>query len=295
MSVPARVGAVVAAIVVAMQVALLPAPALAASPAAAPSATLVATPATVRFGDALVLRAEVRVPGGGDAVVLLDAAPLTALGPAATARRSEGGQAVVTVTQRVACLSAACVGARASRLVRAGRVSVRADGATRTVAVEPVRLVVTGRVDLALARRPDGGYRIDTAVPRPTPPIDPGTLLAVLVAVAAVAVLGALALLWPDVRRRRARAVEPVDVDAFARAVRLLRESAGRAAPDRRRAADLVARIARGGRDAQGRTASAIAWSRPEPAPADALGLADALERAPRRDAPTVETPDEAA
>lgn len=281
--------AVVAAIAAA--VVALPAQAPAATPAGAPTATLVATPATVRFGDTLVLRADVRVPEGGDAVVLLDPAPLTMLAPATATRRDDDGATVITVTQRVACLSPACVGAGPSKAVPAGRVSVRRDGTTLAVTVEPVRVVVSGRVDPALARRPTGGYRIDTAVPEPTPPVAPGTLVALLVAGAAVALLAALALLWPDARRRQARALVPTDVDAFARAVRLLRESAGRAAPDRRRAADLVARIARGGRDEQGRTASAIAWSRPEPAPADALGLADALEREPRRHDPVEETP----
>lgn len=253
---------------------------VAAAAEAGPTASLTAEPVAVRFGDALLLRAEVRVPGGKAAVVLVDPSPLSALAPARTSRHTDGAVTVVTVTQRVACLSAACLSSGRAKAVAAGVASVRLGGRTVAVAAERARVTVRGRVDPGLARRPSGGYRVDTSLPAVTYPIAPATLVALLLAGAALAALVALALLVPDARRRLAGRVADVDVDPFARALRLLRESAGRAAPDRRRAADLVARVvrARGG-ERQVEDASRLAWSRPTPAPADALGLADAVER----------------
>ena len=62
------------------------------------------------------------------------------------------------------------------------------------------------------------------------------------------------------------QAARRADVDALVRAVRLVRESAGRPEPDRRRAADLLARVA-GTRDRSGLAAEArrIAWAPPDP------------------------------
>jgi hypothetical protein len=65
----------------------------------------------------------------------------------------------------------------------------------------------------------------------------------------------------------------------LARALRLLRESATRPAPDRRRAADLVSRVvgAEGARPLAN-DAARFAWSAISPEPADAVGLAERAE-----------------
>jgi hypothetical protein len=82
-----------------------------------------------------------------------------------------------------------------------------------------------------------------------------------LAAIALLSLVAAVALVVVPTRRRRR-----ADVDALARAVRLVRESAGRPEPDRRRAADLLARAA-GARDRGGLAAEArrIAWAPPDP------------------------------
>ena len=103
-------------------------------------------------------------------------------------------------------------------------------------------------------------FRADTAVP----PLDgrsPTTAMTALAAAALLLLVSAVALVVLATRRR-GRA----DVDALARAVRLVRESAGRPEPDRRRAADLLARVA-GTRDRGGLAAEAtrIAWAPPDP------------------------------
>ena len=262
--------------------ALLAAPAVAA--AAAPPSAVVTAPAQVRFGDAFLLRATVRVPGAAGATVraFLDPTPFSPLAAATVHQRSESGAAVLDVVQRVACLSAGCVpDAPKLRLVRAGRVSVRVDGRVIPAAGPAARIEVEGRVPAALAKKQAGGYRTVTAVPRPTWPIGPGLLAALLGVGAAAALAGAGALLWPDARRRLlARAAPPGDTDPFRRSLRLLRESAQRPGPDRRRAAGLVARLAgeRGGDEVAG-GATRLAWGRPEPAPEAALALADEAEQ----------------
>jgi hypothetical protein len=64
-------------------------------------------------------------------------------------------------------------------------------------------------------------------------------------------------------------------------ALRLLRESAGRPVPDRRRAADYAGRAAaaRGGTQVADE-ASRIAWAPPDPEPADVGALAEHIESA---------------
>ena len=239
----------------------------------------------MRFGDPFELRATVRVPdaAGGAAVrAFLDPTPFSPLGPARVTSRAQDGAALITIVQRVACLSAGCVpDAPKLRVVAAGRVSVRAGGKVTPAVGPAARIEVEGRVPAALAKEQAGGYRRVTAVPRPTWPIGPGLLAALLGLGAAAALAGAGALLWPDARRRLlARAAAPGDTDPFRRGLRLLRESAQRPGPDRRRAADLVARLAgeRGGDEVAG-GATRLAWGRPEPAPEAALALADEAEQ----------------
>lgn len=259
-------------------------PVLAVAPAraagGAPSAAVTAAPAASRFGDAFTLEAVVRVPDGQDAAVLLDPAPFTALSPASTERHGEGGTTVVTVRQRVACLDLGCApGARPS-VVTIRPVRVRVGGVTTAATASTTRVTISGRVPAAVVDRDAGGYRVDRSVPGATFPVAPGTLVALLLAGAVAAALAAAALLRPDVRRRLAGRTAAVEVDPLTRALRLLRESAGRGPGDRRRAASLLARLLRAhGEGARAGGAARLAWSRPDPAPADAVGLADAVER----------------
>ncbi len=228
-----------AAIAAAIALVTLPAVARAAGPAA----VLRAEPAAVRFGDPLVLEAIVRLPAAPDAVVLLDPAPFTALAAPTTRTRSEGGATVVTVRQRVACLDRGCLPDATARLVPTGAVSVRSADTVSPVPTRAAVVRVVPRVPAGVVAERDGGFKASTRPPRPTYALSPGTGTAILSVGAVLALLLAAGLVWPDLRRRVARRRGADDVDPFARAVRLLRESAARGADDRRRAAGLVARL----------------------------------------------------
>jgi hypothetical protein len=106
-------------------------------------------------------------------------------------------------------------------------------------------------------------------------------IVAVLFGAAATALLaGALALGAWAVRRERRDVKETTRVLSFDEAVRLLRESQGRPAPDRRRAADFAGRAgAWRGEGAIAADAARIAWSPPDPDPEDVGALAERLEQ----------------
>jgi hypothetical protein len=103
-----------------------------------------------------------------------------------------------------------------------------------------------------------------------------GHLVTPLIVAAAVLLLLALLLGMLALRPRstaRAREAELV------RAVRLLRESARRPVPDRRRAADLVSRVAgSAGACEVADDASQLAWSASSPKPEGTVALAERAE-----------------
>lgn len=206
-------------------------------------------------------------------------APLTPLAAPVTVRTVAGRLETVSISQRLACLTAPCVG--------------------RAVALPPVRVTVTGRdggVRTVLARRRPLQLRsrlsaadLAAASPRFTADTTPGpvsyrvapaTASTVLVVVAALAAAGAAALLALEaLARARRRRRAPADADELARALRLVREAEARPAPDRRRALSLLARLLRGRDGGLGRAASDLAWSRPAPEPDAADALAARIER----------------
>jgi hypothetical protein len=240
-------------------------------------------PAVARFGDALTYVATVTIPGAGgeEAVVLGGVAPLSALGPATITRRAVGADTVVTLRQRVACLDHGCLPGRRRRGVRTSPILVRREAVTAAVPGSGAAVTITPRVPVSAVEVGRGGFRAVADVPAATTRLGGGTLVAALLALAAIGLLAAFAPVWPDARRRFARRRAAAGVDPFARALRLLRESAARAGADRRRAADLVGRVvsARGDSE-QARRAATVAWSRTDPLPDDAVGLADAVTRA---------------
>lgn len=221
--------------------------ALSLAPAAS-AVTLSATPARASFGDAVVVTAT------ADGPIDLELGFWTALSPPETVTR--GG--ATTVSQRVICLAEACVPNTAERFVQLPTASA---GGERTRA----RILVAARVAPEAVAASKALYRRDTSV---APSRSHGALVAVFV-LAAVALVVLAALVFVP-RRRREEAFERAPQDALERAVRLLRESAGRPAPDRRRAADLVGRVAPGSADA----ARGIAWARRDPGVEDVEQLA---------------------
>lgn len=223
--------------------------ALALAPPAA-ALTLEAHPPRIGFAEPVELEARGRGP------VSLDLGLWTALDAPRTA--TEDG--ATTVRQRVVCLVEACLPEDGPRRVPLPVAVAGTARAGATIVVEP-------RVTPAQVEAGNEAYRRDEAVAPPAR--HRGAVLLLGLAAAALLAL-AVALAVP---RRRGADLREQD-DPLARALRLLRESAARPAPDRRRAADLAGRVA----PALAGPARSLAWSRPEPGPAEVEELAGRLE-----------------
>jgi len=263
--------------------AVVAAAALALAPAAAAKPLVVHArldDTTVLFGEPIQARVSVvadRSVRRSSIRVDEDLAPLTVTASAHTARAGS----VVEVTRVAVCMTAPCVARTFPRLRSVVVTATLRDGRSVRATASWPQLSVRGRVvaaDLARARPP---FRASVAVPPATYRIDPATLAWLLVALAIVTGLGALALGAGELRRRRARAPR-ASRDPLERALRLVREAESRPAPDRRRAAGLLARLLRD-RDAPlARTASDLAWAKPQPEPDDLEVLASDTERTAR-------------
>ncbi len=244
-----------------------------------------ASPASVGVGDPVTYVVETRFAAddvdGSSVKIFADTGPFAQIGPASTTRTREGRIVVVRLEQRIACLDLACAptgephggdlpGASVSaRLVSGGTVTTRA--ARAVVTVEP-------RVSNADVRATPPPFEQQTALPPASGRVRrlPGLLTATATVLGIVALLLAVLALRP-------RAVTRPREAALARAVRLLRESALRSAPDRRRAADLVSHVAgSAGERPLADEAARVAWSARPPEPDAAVALADRAETAPR-------------
>lgn len=239
-----------------------------------------AQPGKVGIGDPVRYVVVARFPRAVDAAsirIFADAGPLVPTGPARTTQRIEGSALVVTLVQRVACLDLACAptqGAHGVRLPAARVVAELPGRGAKTGRADPVSIVIAPRVSGADVRAATPPYRQQTALPGAGGRA--GRLVTPLVVAAAAFVLVA-ALLAVLVLRPRSTAsrYEP----ELARAVRLLRESAARPVSDRRRAADLVARITgAGGAPSVADDASRLAWSESSPKPEGTVALAERAE-----------------
>jgi hypothetical protein len=246
--------------------------ALVASPTAPLTVRTSLDHSIVQLGDPVVARVVVALDRDAVQASTLrvdpDLAPLSALSAPSTTRTVSGRLEVVTITQRVACVSAACLSSPVE-LPRV-RVSVtsREGNVLRTVEPWP-RLRPRGRVGAADLARATPRFAADTTLPPPSYRIAPSTAETVLWIVAALAAAGAVALLTVGVRRRRPAAAG----DELARALRLARESEARPVEDRRRALGLLARLL------PSRAASDLAWSRPAPEPPAIDALVTEVER----------------
>lgn len=219
---------------------------------AASALTVSATPARIFFGDPVMITAT------GDGPVALELGLWTALTSPSTAT-AEG---VTTVSQRAVCLAEACVPNAGERSVQ---LPVASAGRARTTA----RILVAPRVAAGAVAAAKASYRRNTSV---APPRSHGVLVATLALAAATLVVVAAFLLVP--RRRREAGRERTQQDGLVRALRLLRESAARPVPDRRRAADLAGRVAPG----MAEHARGIAWARRDPRAEDVEELAGRVE-----------------
>jgi hypothetical protein len=250
--------------------------ALAFAPAASAAEALAVraevAPATVGFGDPFTYSVEVR---GGDAAgsvrIVADTGPFATLAPARTERDGN----VVRLVQTLACLDLDCAPQRTARRVELPRARAIGPGGSTGAAVA-VSVSVAPRVPAAAVAAPRANYRIPDELPAATTRVAPGALEAGLWVAAALLAAAALAVVALPLLRRQRGPTRRGRERALARALRLLRESAARAAPDRRRAADLVARTLDD--DALAGEATRVAWSKREPVPDDARELAGRVE-----------------
>jgi hypothetical protein len=252
--------------------------ALAFAPAAhAASVAASAAPGRVGVGDPFRYTVVARVASPrGDVRVLADPGAFDILAGPSVSRSSEGGTTVVRVTETLACLGRGCAPNAKPRGVALPRPVMLVGRASTSGAAASI--VVAPRVPASAVAASRARYlrQTDPAGLTARLPLGLAAALAVLVALALVAL--AAWLVVSELRRRSepAAAVAGRRTRGLEAALRLLRESARRPVPDRRRAADLVARLA--GPEAAG-DAQRVAWSQPAPQPDDVSSLADEVER----------------
>jgi hypothetical protein len=151
---------------------------------------------------------------------------------------------------RLACLSDACL--------------------DRTVSIGGLTVHVLPRVTPAQVKAVKPPYRAPTAVP---PTRGDGPAAKLLIAAAALLALVGAALVVGALRS----GLDPAPVDRLRRALRLVRESAGRTPSDRRRALDHLAATL--GDVSPAERATQLAWARAEPEPDATRALADEVAR----------------
>jgi hypothetical protein len=248
--------------------------------AATPSVTATADPANPLFGDAFQYVVVVRTPSGDAARTRIvdDVGPFARVARTRTTRSVSKGFTTTTVTETLACLSAACMSTSPDgRPVPLPRARAVLDG----VAAEalPVTVRVGTRVPASEVTASEPRFRRPHELPAASYRVTPGAVEAALVVVGVLLLAAAtLGLAMPILRARGRSARAAAPADPVARAVRLLRESTVRDATDRRRAAGLASRVV--DRPDVSLEAATVAWSRPAPGPPDAASLADRVERA---------------
>ena len=232
----------------------------------------------VGLGDPFLYTVEARASSGTLRVVA-DSGPFAVVAAPKTSHSRADGMTIVRVEQTLACLDRGCVPGAQPRSVLLP--AARAITPTGSAVAPAVAITLTPRVPASAVAAARAAYRRQVEVPPPSTPISPGAAAAILAAAAAALLAFALLLTWRAVRHRRTVSVQGRVAGGLERALRLLRESAGRPVPDRRRAADYagLAAAARGGAQVADE-ASRIAWAPPDPEPADVGALAENIESA---------------
>jgi hypothetical protein len=216
---------------------------------------------SVGVGDAFVYVVE----GHGDGVrVFADTGAFTVL---ATKTYRSGDS--VRIEQTIACLDRGCAPGATTRHVFLP--PARATNADGSASARAPAIVVVPRVPAKAVAASRAPYRTQLDVPKPSAPA--GTIAALLLVAAALLVIAAAVLVQ---RRPKAAAYRSSAAWSRADALRLLRESAGRPVPDRRRAADFA------GRFALHDEATRVAWGPPDPGADDVETLADRIETSAR-------------
>jgi hypothetical protein len=274
-----RVAAVAAVVAAGAVVAVLALGRSSTGPALDPTAVFSAhaelVPQAVGFGDRVTARITVLVDRGVVDLARIrvtdDLAPLTVLGGPQVRRLVLGRTGVLSIETPAVCLAEQCTAGDGLRLLRLRSTTIqapKAGGGTIAATVAWPILAVRGRVLAADLRQADPPFRGDSTLPPTALRLAPATLAWVLDALAAALAVAAVALgargfyLW-QARRRTAAA----ELSELERALALAGQSERRAAPDRRRAVGLLARLLRGRQDDLSRRAGDLAWSKPQPTP----------------------------
>jgi hypothetical protein len=274
-----RVAAVAAVVAAGAVVAVLALGRSSTGPALDPTAVFSAhaelVPQAVGFGDRVTARITVLVDRGVVDLARIrvtdDLAPLTVLGGPQVRRLVLGRTGVLSIETPAVCLAEQCTAGDGLRLLRLRSTTIqapKAGGGTIAATVAWPILAVRGRVLAADLRQAAPPFRGDSTLPPTALRLAPATLAWVLDALAAALAVAAVALgargfyLWRA--RRRALAAELSELE---RALALAGQSERRAAPDRRRAVGLLARLLRGRQDDLSRRAGDLAWSKPQPTP----------------------------
>jgi hypothetical protein len=246
----------------------------AAAEAAGPHVSASVDHGSVGLGDEVRYTVEARVDTDLPVTVSADLGPFTSVASPRISRSRRGPLSVVRVEQFVVCLDRGCAPTAKARLVRLPRARARW-GASSAVAAR-AEITVVPRVAVAAVAAPRARYRTDTSVPR-RPAL--GTAVGALAAgAAALAVVALLVAAWA-LRRSHTLLARARIAPSFDQAARFLRESVGRPASDRRRAADFAGRASAAfGDSGTAVEAARVAWGPPDPEPADVGGLADRLE-----------------
>jgi hypothetical protein len=233
-------------------------------------------PAAVRFGDPFRYIVEARAHGTDSLRVIGDTGAFAVVGAPTTTKHRAGGETVVTLVEQVACLDRDCLPGAAGRTVQLPR--ALATGGGTTVRATPIGVRVLPRVTRKAVSAARAPYVRQTEVPPPSTTL-PFSLAAALAAVvAALALLGATTFALAELRRRHARRPQPAWTGTrLELALRFLRDSTGRSANDRRRAADFASRVVEGRLADE---ATQVAWAPPAPVAADVTKLAESVERA---------------
>jgi hypothetical protein len=258
-----------------------------------PDATAQVTPATSVRGQAELVPSEVEFGDRLEAqvVAIVDPkridpyrlrvsqsfAPLTQLGPTETKVVTQGQVDEVTTTTPLACLEQACVSPSGTQHVTLSpaRIVAPEGGAIRTITLRWPTLVVQGRVTKSALADGAASLRANTSPPAVSYRITPSTLAWLLTAAAALSAAAAAVLACLELLRLRATRRRPAD-DPLTHALALVRDAEQRPPPDRRRALDLLAQVLHGDRGAE--TVRDLAWSEPEPEPAQLSSVVDRLE-----------------
>jgi hypothetical protein len=233
---------------------------------------------TVGLGDPFRYTVEARA-ASETLRVIADTGPFAVVTAPKTARSRVDGMTIVRVEQTLACLDRGCVPGAQPRSVFLP--AARAITASGSAVAPAASITLTPRVSASAVAASRAVYRRQVDVPPPSSPISMGWAAALLAAVAAALIAFAALLVWRGLRHRGAVPVQGRVVGGLARALRLLRESAARPVPDRRRAADYagLAAAAHGGAQVAAE-ASRIAWAPPDPEPSDVGALAEHIESA---------------